>query len=223
MNRATVSPITTKHSDRRAASRRTRLASTLVAAALVAPLSLAGCSGILGDEGDKDGASASDSESTSDDGDTMEISSGPLTIDVPKDWEKLDKDDDVIKDPWVVGASSEDPLVQIRITSDTGEAPYADATNQAALYGNIFAQDNEIEPKGVDTFEVEGADEAQVAYFEYIDDDGDPWDGLFLSAANRETGNVSTLEMMSLRDQGLSQDEALEIVDTARYDKSKEN
>lgn len=223
MSRATVSPITTKHSDRRAASRRTRLASALVAAALVAPLSLAGCSGILGDEGGKDGASASDSESTGGDGDTMEISSGPLTIDVPKDWEKLDKDDNVIKDPWVVGASSEDPLVQIRITSDTGEAPYADATNQAALYGNIFAQDNEIEPKGVDTFEVEGADEAEIAYFEYIDDDGDPWDGLFLSAANRETGNVSTLEMMSLRDQGLSQDEALEIVDTARYDKSKED
>ena len=128
----------------------------------------------------------------------------------------------MIRDRWVVGAMSEDPAVQIRMTRDTGEAPEADATNQIALYGNLFAQDNEIQPRGVEDVEVEGADDAQIAYFEFIDDDGDPWDGLFLSAANRETGNVSTLEMMSLRDSGLSQDEALEIVDTARYDKSKE-
>lgn len=233
-----------------------------VAAAVVAPLSLAGCSGGFGGEKgetlaepqtvesesassaesstETDSSTSSSSSTTSSsesstsrndeesagfdsDAEMMEISSGPLTIKVPKDWEKLDKDDDVIKDPWVVGAHRVDPMVQIRITSDTGQAPYADATNQVALYGNIFAQDNQIEPRGSDDVDVEGADEAQIAYFEYIDDDGDAWDGLFMSAANRETGNVSTLEMMSLRDMGLSQDEALEIVHTARYDKSKEN
>ena len=209
----------TTNTDRRASSRTSRLKTVLVAAALVAPLSLAGCGGIFGKEDTNESESGS---SNSESGETMEISSGPLTIDVPKDWEKLDKDDDVIRDRWVVGAMSEDPAVQIRMTRDTGEAPEADATNQIALYGNLFAQDNEIQPRGVEDVEAEGADDAQIAYFEFIDDDGDPWDGLFLSAANRETGNVSTLEMMSLRDSGLSQDEALEIVDTARYDKSKE-
>ncbi|MCT1451029.1 hypothetical protein [Corynebacterium sp. p3-SID1194] len=218
MNRRTMSWITT-NTDRRASSRTSRFKTVLVAAALVAPLSLAGCGGIFGEKDTNESESGS---SSSESGETMEISSGPLTIDVPKDWEKLDKDDDVIRDRWVVGAMSEDPAVQIRMTRDTGEAPEADATNQIALYGNLFAQDNEIQPRGVEDVEVEGADDAQIAYFEFIDDDGDPWDGLFLSAANRETGNVSTLEMMSLRDSGLSQDEALEIVDTARYDKSKE-
>lgn len=195
MNRRTMSWITT-NTDRRASSRTSRLKTVLVAAALVAPLSLAGCGGIFGEE---DTTESESSSSSSESGETMEI-----------------------RDRWVVGAMSEDPAVQIRMTRDTGEAPEADATNQIALYGNLFAQDNEIQPRGVEDVEVEGADDAQIAYFEFIDDDGDPWDGLFLSAANRETGNVSTLEMMSLRDSGLSQDEALEIVDTARYDKSKE-
>ena len=150
----------TTNTDRRASSRTSRFKTVLVAAALVAPLSLAGCGGIFGEKDTNESESGS---SSSESGETMEISSGPLTIDVPKDWEKLDTDDDVIRDRWVVGAMSEDPAVQIRMTRDTGEAPEADATNQIALYGNLFAQDNEIQPRGVEDVEVEGADDAQIA------------------------------------------------------------
>lgn len=156
----------------------------------------------------------------------LEISSGPLTVRVPEGWSKFDQssDPDSIKDPWVVGArDSEDAMtVQIRLSKDTGVAHEADATNAAVLYGNIFAQDTEIEPKGDDAAEVDGADKAIVSYFEAVDDDGDYWDGLFLSAENSETGNVSTMEMISLRGEGFSQDEAKEIIANATYDKSKE-
>lgn len=202
-----------KHVSQITSAKKYPFKAAFVLAAVLAPVGLTGCGDSL-------------TNSSDDGGGSMEVSSGPLTVEVPKGWSKFDKqsDPDSIKDPWVVGArDSEDEMaVQIRLTKDTGEAPYADATNQAALYGNIFAQDNEINPKGSDNVDVDGADGAQVAYFEYVDDDGDYWDGLFLSAENRKTGNVSTMEMMSLRGEGLSQDEALEIVNTARYDKSKE-
>ena len=124
----------------------------------------------------------------------------------------------------MVGArDSEDAMtVQIRLSKDTGVAPEADATNSIALYGNIFAGDTQIEPRGTDDAEVDGADKAIVSYFEAVDDDGDYWDGLFLSAENSETGNVSTMEMVSLRGEGLSQDEAEGIIANASYDKSKE-
>ena len=156
----------------------------------------------------------------------LEVSSGPLTVRVPEGWSEFDSssDPDSIKDPWVVGArDSEDAMtVQIRLSKDTGVAPHADATNSVALYGNIFAGDTQIEPRGTDDAEVDGADKAIVSYFEAVDDDGDYWDGLFLSAENSETGNVSTMEMVSLRGEGLSQDEAKEIIANASYDKSKE-
>ena len=169
---------------------------------------------------------AEETNDTSETNGMLEVSSGPLTVRVPEGWSKFDKssDPDSIKDPWVVGArDSEDAMtVQIRLSKDTGVAHEADATNAAVLYGNIFAQDTEIEPKGDDAAEVDGADKAIVSYFEAVDDDGDYWDGLFLSAENSETGNVSTMEMISLRGEGFSQDEAKEIIANATYDKSKE-
>ncbi|MCG7273034.1 hypothetical protein MHJ82_01590 [Corynebacterium afermentans] len=172
------------------------------------------------------GAVACGAEETNDTDHMLEVSSGPLTVRVPESWSEFDKssDPDSIKDPWVVGArDSEDAMtVQIRLSKDTGVAPQADATNAAVLYGNIFAQDTVIEPKGEDAAEVDGANKAIVSYFEAVDDDGDYWDGLFLSAENSETGNVSTMEMISLRGEGLSQDEAKEIIANATYDKSKE-
>ncbi|WCZ33477.1 hypothetical protein CIHUM_00085 [Corynebacterium ihumii] len=172
------------------------------------------------------GAVACGAEETNDTNRMLEVSSGPLTVRVPESWSEFDKssDPDSIEDPWVVGArDSEDAMtVQIRLSKDTGVAPHADATNAAVLYGNIFAQDTVIEPKGEDAADVDGADKAIVSYFEAVDDDGDYWDGLFLSAENSETGNVSTMEMISLRGEGLSQDEAKEIISNATYDKSKE-
>lgn len=177
-------------------------------------LSVAGCGGDAGTAG------------TSPDADVLEVSSGPLTVKVPKDWSKFDQssDPDSIRDPWVVGArdSETEMTTQLRLTKNTGESPYVDATNQAVLYGNVLGNSAEISPKGVDKVDVEGADEAQVAYFEIKDADGDYWNGLFMSAGNRETGNVSTMELISLRGEGFSQDDAKNIIANAKYDKSKE-
>lgn len=190
----------------------TLITSLLVVSAMT--LSVAGCGGNSGTAG------------TSSDADVLEVSSGPLTVEVPKDWSKFDKssDPDSIKDPWVVGArdSETEMATQVRLTKNTGESPQADATNQAVLYGNVFAQSGNMTPRGTEAVEIKGADKAQVAYFEYVDADGDYWDGLFMSAQNNETGNVSTMELMSLRGEGISQDEAKEILANAQYDKSKE-
>ena len=156
----------------------------------------------------------------------LEVSSGPLTVTVPKDWVKFDKtsDPESIKDPWVVGARDSDTemTTQLRLTKNTGESPHVDATNQAVLYGNVLGNSAEISPKGVENVDVEGADEAQVAYFEVKDADGDYWNGLFMSAGNRETGNVSTMELISFRGEGFSQDDAKNLIANATYDKSKE-
>jgi len=192
----------------------TLMSTVVVVSAML--LSVAGCGGE--DPGLVD--------STSKDADVLEVSSGPLTVTVPKDWVKFDKESDAesIKDPWVVGArdSETELTTQLRLTKNTGESPYVDATNQAVLYGNVLGNSAEISPRGVDKVEVKGADEAQVAYFEVKDADGDYWDGLFMSAGNRETGNVSTMELISFRGEGISQDEAKNIIANAKYDKSKE-
>lgn len=195
---------------------------TLVASVLVATLmslSVAGCAS-------EDPGAVDDSQDKQDQTDVLEVSSGPLTVTVPKDWVKFDKtsDPESIKDPWVVGARDSDTemTTQLRLTKNTGESPHVDATNQAVLYGNVLGNSAEISPKGVENVDVEGADEAQVAYFEVKDADGDYWNGLFMSAGNRETGNVSTMELISFRGEGFSQDDAKNLIANATYDKSKE-
>lgn len=195
---------------------------TLVASVLVATLmslSVAGCAG-------EDPGAVDNPKDKQDQTDVLEVSSGPLTVTVPKDWVRFDKTNDPenIKDPWVVGArdSETEMTTQLRLTKNTGESPDVDATNQAVLYGNVLGDSAEINPKGVEKVDVEGADEAQVAYFEVKDADGDYWNGLFMSAGNSETGNVSTMELISFRGEGFSQDDAKDLIANATYDKSKE-
>lgn len=192
---------------------------TLVASGLVATVMTLCISGCAGEDPGLGGTAKGGTK-------TQEVSSGPLTVEVPEGWSKFDESNDPerVKSPWVVGArdSNTEMTTQLRLSKDTGQSPYADATNQAVLYGNLIANSGEVSPRGVDKVEVKGADDAEVAYFEYVDEDGDYWNGLLLSAANRETGNVSTMELMSLRDEGISQEDAKKIVANAKYDKSKE-
>ena len=75
---------------------------TLVASVLVVALmslSVAGCSS-------EDPGAVDNPQDKQDKTDVLEVSSGPLTVTVPKDWVKFDKtsDPESIKDPWVVGA-----------------------------------------------------------------------------------------------------------------------
>ena len=182
-------------------------------AALTVPLMLmtAGCGAAAGQ-----GSEAAD---------TLTVSSGTLTVQVPKEWSLLDESDtDLIRDPWVAGAldNPNEMRIQLRMTANTGVTPYADATNAQIVFGNTLAQEGEVHERGSEAFDVTGADQGHIQYFEYIDTDGDSWNGYFLSAANRETGNVATIELISLNGSGMSQDDALEIAHSAVYDKSQE-
>lgn len=153
------------------------------------------------------------------------VSSGTLTVQVPNGWELIDKSEtDVITGPWVVGArdSNKEPTVQIRLSTNTGETPHADSTNAAVLMGNTLAQAGNVNPGATEKAEVKGADEANIAHFEYQEGSSDVWIGFFLSAANRDTGNVATMELITSKDHGISQDEIASIIDSAVYDKSKE-
>lgn len=162
-------------------------------------------------------------ESTAQASDLVEVSSGPLTIKVPKSWEVYDRstDPDELPDPWVVGVLDVETVTQIRMSEDSGQAPLADATNYIILGGNAIAQAGKVEERGSDDVDIQGADNAMVSFFEYTDNDGDLWNGLLLSAGTRATGNVATMELLSIRDGGLSQDEVMEIVNSATYDVSK--
>lgn len=162
-------------------------------------------------------------ESTAQASDLVEVNSGPLTIKVPKSWEVYDRstDPDELPDPWVVGVLDVETVTQIRMSEDSGQAPLADATNYIILGGNAIAQAGKVEERGSDDVDIQGADNAMVSFFEYTDNDGDLWNGLLLSAGTRATGNVATMELLSIRDGGLSQDEVMEIVNSATYDVSK--
>ncbi|WP_311342706.1 hypothetical protein [Corynebacterium riegelii] len=162
-------------------------------------------------------------ETTAQASDLVEVNSGPLTIKVPKSWEVYDRstDPDELPDPWVVGVLDVETVTQIRMSEDSGQAPLADATNYIILGGNAIAQAGKVEQRGSDGVEIQGADNAMVSFFEYTDNDGDLWNGLLLSAGTRATGNVATMELLSIRDGGLSQDEVMEIVNSATYDVSK--
>ena len=162
-------------------------------------------------------------ETTAQASDLVEVNSGPLTIKVPKSWEVYDRstDPDELPDPWVVGVLDVETVTQIRMSEDSGQAPLADATNYIILGGNAIAQAGKVEERGSDGVEIQGADNAMVSFFEYTDNDGDLWNGLLLSAGTRATGNVATMELLSIRDGGLSQDEVMEIVNSATYDVSK--
>ncbi|MGV0392258.1 hypothetical protein [Corynebacterium riegelii] len=162
-------------------------------------------------------------ETTAQASDLVEVNSGPLTIKVPKSWEVYDRstDPDELPDPWVVGVLDVETVTQIRMSEDSGQAPLADATNYIILGGNAIAQAGKVEERGSDDVDIQGADNAMVSFFEYTDNDGDLWNGLLLSAGTRATGNVATMELLSIRDGGLSQDEVMEIVNSATYDVSK--
>lgn len=156
--------------------------------------------------------------------DTIEISSGPLTVRVPGDWEAFPYDDPLLREMWVAGAADDIDAftTQIRLSANTGLADSARVTNEIAVSGNMLGNENEVSTGGTDQIEVEGADDAYVTYVEVIAEDGTYLDGFFLSAENSDTGNVATMELLTIRGEGLTQDEALAIAESASYDKSKE-
>ena len=79
----------------------------------------------------------------------VEVSSGPLTIKVPKSWEVYERstDPDELQDPWVIGVLDVKTATQIRMSEDSGQGPLADATNHVILAGNAIAQAGKVEQR----------------------------------------------------------------------------
>lgn len=150
--------------------------------------------------------------------DTVEVQAGPITVLVPADWEDISQDS--LGDPWTVGKKDPNSDTQIRLSPKSPGAPRADAVNSILMSSNAIGTDG-FEPGSLEKADVPGSDNAQIAYFG-VNIDGSYYNGYFASAGNRESGNVATLEMMSSEDNGLSQDEAMKIADSIRYDASKE-
>ncbi|WP_293850576.1 hypothetical protein [uncultured Brevibacterium sp.] len=150
------------------------------------------------------------------------LESGPISVKVPESW--IDVDADSVTDIWTAGkqnAENEQATSQVRLAKRVESPPYADAANQKLLMQNSIGDDG-FASGGVEDVQVKGSDGAQLAKFTYTEPEGRTWKGRYVSAVNRESGIVATVEILTLEKGGMSDEEMQSIVKGIQYDKSAE-
>lgn len=150
------------------------------------------------------------------------LQSGPISVKVPESW--VDIDADSVTDVWTAGkqdAENEQATSQVRLAKHIDGPPYADAANQQLLMQNSIGDDG-FASDGVEDVQVKGSDGAQLAKFTYTESEGRTWKGRYVSAVNRESGIVATVEILTLEKGGMSDEDVESIINGIQYDKSAE-